>query len=107
KHEQLFFQAKDGIRDFHVTGVQSCALPILALPDGRLVLVFNPTTRGRTPLWLRVSDDRGVTWTDPLVLEDGEGEYSYPAVIATGEDTLHLTYTYRRTHIVHAEVKVF
>lgn len=79
----------------------------VALPDGRLVLVYNPTTRGRTPLWLRVSDDRGVTWTDPLVLEDGEGEYSYPAVIATGEDTLHLTYTYRRTHIVHAEVKVF
>src|SRR5690606_40488708 len=25
-----FFQAEDGIRDFHVTGVQTCALPILA-----------------------------------------------------------------------------
>src|SRR5690606_40667865 len=24
-----FFQAEDGIRDFHVTGVQTCALPIL------------------------------------------------------------------------------
>src|SRR5690606_40143223 len=23
-----FFQAEDGIRDFHVTGVQTCALPI-------------------------------------------------------------------------------
>src|SRR5690606_40686275 len=31
----FFFQAEDGIRDFHVTGVQTCALPILdrrALP---------------------------------------------------------------------------
>src|SRR5690606_27917830 len=27
----FFFQAEDGIRDFHVTGVQTCALPIL--PD--------------------------------------------------------------------------
>src|SRR5690606_3527920 len=29
-HRQLFFffQAEDGIRDFHVTGVQTCALPI-------------------------------------------------------------------------------
>src|SRR5690606_40768694 len=28
-----FFQAEDGIRDFHVTGVQTCALPIfLGLP---------------------------------------------------------------------------
>src|SRR5690606_28915937 len=31
-HENLvfFFQAEDGIRDFHVTGVQTCALPIYA-----------------------------------------------------------------------------
>src|SRR5436309_4660298 len=25
----FFFQAEDGIRDFHVTGVQTCDLPIL------------------------------------------------------------------------------
>src|SRR5690606_40643307 len=25
----FFFQAEDGIRDFHVTGVQTCALPIM------------------------------------------------------------------------------
>src|SRR5690606_41116048 len=24
----FFFQAEDGIRDFHVTGVQTCALPL-------------------------------------------------------------------------------
>src|SRR5690606_16065238 len=29
------FQAEDGIRDFHVTGVQTCALPILGLGLGR------------------------------------------------------------------------
>src|SRR5690606_40227872 len=28
KHYFFFFQAEDGIRDFHVTGVQTCALPI-------------------------------------------------------------------------------
>src|SRR5690625_7956528 len=27
----FFFQAEDGIRDGHVTGVQTCALPILIL----------------------------------------------------------------------------
>src|SRR5690606_40892550 len=27
----FFFQAEDGIRDFHVTGVQTCALPIFML----------------------------------------------------------------------------
>src|SRR5256886_12069309 len=32
----FFFQAEDGIRDLTVTGVQTCALPILlsALPEG-------------------------------------------------------------------------
>src|SRR5690606_39896197 len=28
----FFFQAEDGIRDFHVTGVQTCALPISLIP---------------------------------------------------------------------------
>src|SRR5690606_40088133 len=30
----FFFQADDGIRDFHVTGVQTCALPISTLGEG-------------------------------------------------------------------------
>src|SRR5690625_2419202 len=30
----FFFQAEDGIRDGHVTGVQTCALPISSLQDG-------------------------------------------------------------------------
>src|SRR5207253_6283613 len=30
----FFFQAEDGIRDGHVTGVQTCALPISALELG-------------------------------------------------------------------------
>src|SRR5690606_35799948 len=29
----FFFQAEDGIRDFHVTGVQTCALPIFQVLD--------------------------------------------------------------------------
>src|SRR5690606_39834241 len=34
----FFFQAEDGIRDFHVTGVQTCALPIY---DGTLNVYAN------------------------------------------------------------------
>src|SRR5205807_7328698 len=29
-----FFQAEDGIRDYKVTGVQTCALPICSVTDG-------------------------------------------------------------------------
>src|SRR3989454_3790526 len=31
----FFFQAEDGIRDYKVTGVQTCALPISAFPNSR------------------------------------------------------------------------
>src|SRR5690606_40417137 len=31
-YSSFFFQAEDGIRDFHVTGVQTCALPIYPIP---------------------------------------------------------------------------
>src|SRR5690606_39309801 len=33
----FFFQAEDGIRDFHVTGVQTCALPILTVQTAVLI----------------------------------------------------------------------
>src|SRR5690606_40991969 len=35
RHVCFFFQAEDGIRDFHVTGVQTCALPILIACSSR------------------------------------------------------------------------
>src|SRR5437870_6970806 len=43
----FFFQAEDGIRDGHVTGVQTCALPIYALsPISRPRLVHLLGCRG-------------------------------------------------------------
>src|SRR5438445_3670772 len=45
---RFFFQAEDGIRDIGVTGVQTCALPILVLPLWRrdvVVHVFAPPER--------------------------------------------------------------
>src|SRR5256885_3755688 len=32
----FFFQAEDGIRDYKVTGVQTCALPIFGRPNARI-----------------------------------------------------------------------
>src|SRR5438093_4610546 len=43
----FFFQAEDGIRDWSVTGVQTCALPILAVvssPSGELTTAKRLTT---------------------------------------------------------------
>src|SRR5690606_40531104 len=49
----VFFQAEDGIRAFHVTGVQTCALPIYRLggPRPDLPPAASPaySPRGRPP----------------------------------------------------------
>src|SRR2546429_1428212 len=48
----FFFQAEDGIRDVAVTGVQTCALPILVdAPSGKghvVLFSINPVYRGET-----------------------------------------------------------
>src|SRR5688500_20312323 len=43
----FFFQAEDGIRDYKVTGVQTCALPIFPAPDGREERSGRPARAGR------------------------------------------------------------
>src|SRR5437016_9684767 len=53
----FFFQAEDGIRDWSVTGVQTCALPIWPL-NGRGLR----RTRGRDEAGARASTTRWMRW---------------------------------------------
>ena len=73
----------------------------VTLKDGRHVLVYNPTTRGRTPLNVAISSD-GKNWEQIAVLESQPGEYSYPAVIQARDGKIHVTYTWKRERIRHA-----
>ena len=72
----------------------------VTLRDGRHVLVYNHTTKGRSPLNLAVSKD-GQDWQAALVLESEPGEYSYPAVIQTRDGLVHLAYTWKRQRMKH------
>jgi predicted neuraminidase len=72
----------------------------VTLADGRHLLVYNHTARGRTPLNIAVSAD-GKVWKAAAILESEPGEYSYPAVIQTADGLVHVTYTWRRQRIKH------
>ncbi len=73
----------------------------VTLRDGRQLLVYNHTTRGRSPLNVAVSKD-GEQWQAALTLEDEpRKEFSYPAVIQTSDDLVHITYTWKRERIRH------
>jgi predicted neuraminidase len=78
----------------------SAGTDAVTLSDGRHVLVYNHTPKGRTPLNLAVSRD-GRLWEAALVLENEPGEYSYPAVIQTPDGLIHTTYTWKRLRIKH------
>ena len=52
----FFFQAEDGIRDYDVTGVQTCALPILVLVSAGIVsLMLASGGGGRRGDWRRLA----------------------------------------------------
>jgi predicted neuraminidase len=74
------------------------------MKDGTIALVYNHTKHGRTPLNLALSTDDGNTWGFPFVLEDAPGEYSYPAIIQSGDGMLHITYTWKRERIKHVVI---
>jgi predicted neuraminidase len=75
----------------------------LTLGDGRHLIVYNPTTQGRSPLNVATSRD-GRKWEAAVVLESDPGEYSYPAVIQTSDGLVHVTYTWRRQRIKHVVI---
>ncbi len=77
----------------------------VSLKDGRQLLVYNPTGKNwgdRVPLSIAISTN-GLSWKRILDLEplrdktDREGEeYSYPTVIQTSDDNVHIVYTWNR-----------
>lgn len=75
-------------------------LDAVTLADGRALLVYNHTPRGRSPLNVAVSAD-GKEWKQVVTLEDQPGEYSYPAVIQTRDGKVHITYTWQRKRVKH------
>lgn len=75
----------------------------VALADGRILLVYNRSEIGRTPLNVAVSRD-GDAWNTFLALETDPGEYSYPAVIQAAGGSVHVTYTWNRKRIKHVEI---
>ena len=75
------------------------------LRDGTLLIAYNPS-RDREEIRLAASTD-GKTWTDLMTLDekgtgakDGYDEYAYPTMLLNN-DTIDLTYSYRRTAIRH------
>src|SRR5690606_39547348 len=80
------FQAEDGIRAFHVTGVQTCALPISSAAGHghRAVVAWYTEAAGEPAVRLAHSADAGDTFGAPLVLDAGPAVLGRVAVALDG-----------------------
>src|SRR5690606_34967078 len=86
KSASLFFQAEDGIRDFHVTGVQTCALPILLSPPRYVVPA---ATTGHTRHYMP-TDDKPTKVFDAFVAPAGPLEVHWPDAALGAEELIAL-----------------
>ena len=72
----------------------SSSLEVIALKDGRWVMICNDTEEKRHRLVLLMSDDEGATWKWKRYLENGGGAFAYPSMIQTKDGRIHATYSH-------------
>jgi len=68
-----------------------------------VVLIFNNSYNKRTPLNLAVSRD-GERFKVFRTLEDGPGQYSYPAIVQAANGDLLIVYSWQRRTIKFVRV---
>ncbi|MDG9670070.1 exo-alpha-sialidase [Hahella sp. CR1] len=76
------------------------AIDVVRANDGQFLLLHNSGAAGRAVLIMSASTD-GEQWRPVHVLENGEGEFSYPSACVTRCGDLHIAYTWRRETIKH------
>ena len=73
------------------------SLETIVLADGRWLMAYNDTEKGRHSFALSLSNDQGKTWKYKRHLELTDrhmGSFSYPSMIQTADGLIHVTYSY-------------
>ena len=81
-------------------------IDVVQMDNGSLILACNPVSGNwghRYPLALLHSQDNGNNWSHLWDLSDGQGEYSYPAIIQQG-GMIHLSWTIDRQNIMYQQL---
>src|SRR5690606_40862979 len=81
----FFFQAEDGIRDFHVTGVQTCALPIFKRKEYRTGQILQTCATNNVIIPVYVTRDLGLRFDETHPLAGGTDTLFFVEACARGE----------------------
>ena len=84
----------------------NAAIQANVLMNGKIAIVFNPTTHGRNVIRIALSSDGGMTWPEYRDLEntkESSDEFSYPTLLQTADGYIHVTYTYKRETVKYSK----
>lgn len=104
----LATSSEDGGRSWstaYTTGIPSAGAPaaLTGLTGGRLLLVFNDSSRSRLDLSATVSTDDGRSWSHPRRISASD-DSAYPAAVQTPDGAIHVVFSEARARITHVEL---
>lgn len=71
----------------------NAAVDFLKLKSGHLLLVYNDSMVGRTPLVAALSTDGDQTYPHRRSIAQGAGDFAYPIAVQTADQRIHVVYT--------------
>ena len=71
----------------------NAAVDFLKLKSGNLLLVYNDSMTGRTPLVAALSTDADKSYPHRRAIAEGAGDFAYPIAVQTADGQIHVVYT--------------
>jgi predicted neuraminidase len=79
----------------------NAAIDFLKLSSGALLLVFNDSMSGRTPLVAALSRDGDRTYPHRRAIAEGPGDFAYPIAFQAKDGRIHVVYTSDRRRVIN------
>ena len=82
----------------------NAAVDFLKLKSGNLLLVYNDSMVGRTPLVAALSTDGDKSYPHRRAIAEGPGDFAYPIAVQTADGRIHVVYTSDGRRVVNHAV---
>ena len=81
----------------------NAAVELIRLKNGHLVMIYNNNNQGeRNPLTMRVSTDRGASWSAPRnIIDNPQDEAAYPYIIQAADGRIQGVFTSSKRSVVN------
>lgn len=81
----------------------NAAVDLLRLKSGQLLLLYNDSMTGRSPLTAALSPDDDASWPHRRNVAEGRGDFAYPSGFQARDGSIHVVFTSEgRTVVNHA-----